>query len=448
MPRSPRLAMSSFDLDNRPVITGMGCVCPLGHTPAELLEALDQRRSGVIPLSPDQAGGLPIPAAGQVQQAITLPKRLRKSKKLMSREAQFAVTSSLAALHHAGLCPATDTGLGTLDPEFSPERVGVVCGADVIRLPMQDFQAAYAHSLIANDDGTQRFSMERFASHGIFQTFPLAFLKNLPNMLAAHVSIAADARGPNNTLQTRSAASLLAVTEAAGYLQRGAADWMIAGGSSHRLHPFDLVRTAMFEHMAQGDPPPFAPEDLSRPFDRERVGLVRGEGAAVVVLERRQSAIERGQPILGEIAGLGCSMSLAHEPAEAGLIRAIGQALQRAQLPASAIGHVVAEGSGTRPGDATEARAIHQVLPDVPVTTPSGWIGHLEAAAGGMQLVWALLSLQSGRVLPTRNLSAVADDCPIPVVREARSDRPPTCVVCNLTAQGQAVAAVIVGHRA
>lgn len=387
---------------------------------------------------------LPISAAGIVEDdGPPLPKRLRKSKKMMSREAQFAVVAGLESLHASGLCPKSGTDVGTLAEGIDPERVGAVCGADVIRLPMSDFQAAYAASLVERGDG-QAFSMTKFASEGIFKTFPLAFLKNLPNMLAAHMSIAADARGPNNTLQTRSAAALSAISEAADCIRRGLADAMVAGGSSHRLHPFDLVRASLFEEMASED---FPPEELCRPFDTRRCGLVRGEGAALVTLERRSAAESRGATILAEVTGIASTFTLASEAPHAGLARAIRQALATAGLEAKDVGQIVAEGRATHVGDALESAALAEVLPGIPVTTPSGWMGHLEAAAGSMQLVWALLGMREGRVLPSRNCEEIASDCPIPVARTFIEGRPKTAVVYNLTSEGQAVAIVLDGRN-
>ena len=147
-----------------------------------------------------------------------------------------------------------------------------------------------------------RFDFQLWGTKGMAASFPLGFLRVLPNMVASHVSIVQDARGPNNTIHEGEISSLLAVTEAASVIQRGMADVMLAGGASSQMHPLDFVR-----RMAMGNLSPRYddPASVVRPFDARRDGYVWSEGAAALVLERRGHAESRGAKILARLKGWG-----------------------------------------------------------------------------------------------------------------------------------------------
>ncbi len=272
------------------VITGVGVVSPIGIGREAFWNSLRQGRSGVRRLESFDASSLATGVVGDVSDFD--PKqfvRPRKSLKVMSRDGQFAVTASDLA--------STDANL--VEDAVDPDRLGVVFGADRIRNDLDEVADTYRACYV---DG--EFDLRKWGTDGLAGTFPLLMLKNLPNMLASHVSILRDARGPNNTLHLAGVSSLLSIAEAVSCIQRGVADVMFAGAAASRLHPIDWARAQMTRQLSLRDAPP---ETLSRPFDLERDGEVRGEGAGAFVLESRPFAEARGAKILARVVAWGSS---------------------------------------------------------------------------------------------------------------------------------------------
>jgi 3-oxoacyl-[acyl-carrier-protein] synthase II len=247
------------------------------------------------------------------------------------------------------------------------------------------------------------------------EIYPLWLLRNLPNMVACHIAIAHDARGPNNTIGHSDVSSLNAIIEGVRVIQRDAADVMIVGGVGARVNPTSQSYRGHGDLSHRNDEPARA----CRPFDAERDGLVNGEGAAAFILESRQHAEKRGAPILARILGY----SSAHEPQHpdqplAGLAarRALTESLTRAGLQPADISHVNAHGLSTINDDRYEAQAIHDVLCDVPITAPKSFFGHLGAGCGAVEMVAALTALQNGEIPFTLNYEHPDPACPVDVV--------------------------------
>ena len=409
------------------VITALGVISPLGIGPEATWSALESGSSGIGRISTLDTSQLPVHIAGEVRGFD--PKeyvRPRKSLKVMARDTQFGVAAADMACASAGLGGKVD-----------PDRFGVIFGADVIASEINDGLDSYRECMV---DG--QFRMQRWGV-GMQKAYPLLFLKILPNMIASHVAIAQDARGPNNTLHQGDVSSLLALSEAVRVIERGAADVMIAGGASSRMQPLDWIRGCLIEELSRFDG---EPAQASRPFDRHRQGQVRGEGAAALVLESRQHAQRRGATILARIAG----SSSAIEPPKGkplcgcGLSRAMQKALADAAWQPGDVGHVNAHGLSTQASDRLEATAIRQVLGSTPVTAPKSFFGNLGAASGAVELVVSLLALEHGQVPPTLNYSSPDDSCPVEVVRgQPLAGRPGTALVVNQTTFGQAAAVAI-----
>ena len=209
----------------------------------------------------------------------------RKGLKVMSRNAQLGIAASSLACRDAAIAA------GKLDPE----RFGVVLGADGICSPIQESETTYGVCLV---DG--RFDFQLWGTKGMDASFPLGFLRVLPNMVASHVSIAQDARGPNNTIHEGEISSLLAVIESASVIQRGMADVMLAGGASRQIHQLDFLRRLTMGNLS---PRYEEPASVVRPFDARRDGYVWSEGAAVLVLESRRHAESRKAKVLARVKG-------------------------------------------------------------------------------------------------------------------------------------------------
>jgi 3-oxoacyl-[acyl-carrier-protein] synthase II len=286
------------------------------------------------------------------------------------------------------------------------------------------------------------FHFELWGERAISDMFPLFMLKYLPNMVACHIAIAQDARGPNNTITLGDASSLLALIEAARVIQRGHAEVMIAGGSGTRLTLTPMIYRQDFGLSHRGEDP----QRASRPFDAARDGMVNGEGAGALVLESLDHARARGAPVLAELAGCGIAHSArCHSLTDGrGTQQAITRALLDAQLSATAVDHVNAHGLSTVEDDAMEAAAIRAVLGTTPVTAPKSFFGNLGAGSGAVELIASLLAWREGVVPVTLNYQVPDPRCPVWVIHgQPKPIQREAAVVLNHSHTGQAAAVVL-----
>jgi 3-oxoacyl-[acyl-carrier-protein] synthase II len=410
------------------VVTGYGVLSPLGIGTEPYWRALTEGRSGISAIDTFDTSGLPVHVAGQIKDFDPkLYVRPRKSLKVMARDTQLGVAAADLAWQHAGLAA------GGADPD----RVGVIFGADVISSEIEESIKGYRACVV---DGQFQFS--RFGTYALAECFPLLFLKMLPNMIASHVAIAQDARGPNNTIHQGNVSSLLAINEAVRTIQRGAAEIIIAGGASSRMHPYDWIRACITDELACGE---HEPTEVCRPFDAGRFGQVRGEGAAALILESRRHAQARGATILACVSGSASSIETPNcKPRSGGgLIRAVEHALREAHLTAAQIGHVNAHGASTQKADRIEASALRALFGDLPVTAPKSFFGNLCAASGAVEAIASLLALEHGQVPATLNYINPDPDCPVCIVREPLHRAQTAAVIVNQTEAGQAAAVVL-----
>jgi len=384
------------------VITGVGVVSPIGVGREAFWEALLSGHCGIGPVTQTNLSGMPPQLAGEVRNFD--PRAFvanRKSLKVMSRDAQLGIAASTLACRDAGI------GAGRIDPE----RFGVVLGADQICSPIQESETTYGACIT---DG--RFDFQLWGTKGLAASFPLGFLRVLPNMVASHVSIAQDARGPNNTIHEGEISSLLAVSEAASVIQRGMADVMLAGGASSQMHPLDFVRRIAMGNLS---PRHEDPASVVRPFDARRDGYVWSEGAAVLVLESRRHAESRGAEILARLKGWGAAFEAVNSHGRlsgSGLRRAVVGALGHAGIKQETLGHINAHGLSTVCDDALEAAVIHDLLPQTPVTALKGHFGNPAAAGAAMELAASILAIHNGCVPAVRNYEHADPACPIKVI--------------------------------
>ncbi len=411
------------------VITGAGIVSPIGIGRAAFWGSLAGRLSGIHRISAFDVAGTGFPFGAEIRDFD--PKdfvKPRKSLKVMSREIQFGVVAASLAMSDAGLAAdATDA-----------ERLGVVFGADMMHCELDEVANAYRR---CTTDG--RFDARLWGRCAMDEIYPLWMLKYLPNMPACHIAIAHDARGPNNSHSLGEASSLTAIGEAARIIERGAADVMIAGGASSRIHPIIWARSPLLPVSRREDDP----AKVLRPFDANRDGFIHGEGAGALILENRRHAEARGAKILARVAGFGGSF----EPGSNGkpvqgdaTRRAIRSALGSAGLTPRDIGHVNAHGLSTVADDRAEAAAIRDLLGDVPVTAPKSFFGNLGAGTGVIELAVSVLALDAGEVPVTLNYEQPDPACPVNVLyRQPLKGSSPAALVLNQSSMGQSVAMVI-----
>ena len=411
------------------VITGVGVVSPIGIGCGPFWESLAAGSSGIRIVDLFDSSSLKVRFGGQIPDFDPkLYVRPRKSLKVMSREIQLGFAAADLAI--------TDASLATGGVE--PDRFGVVFGNDMIYADLEDLEGTYRRS---RKDGA--FDFVRWSEAIQEELHPLWLLKHLPNMTASHIAIAHDARGPNNTIVLGDVSSLLAVAEAVSVIQRGWADVMLTGGTGCRLHPTALVARgdALLSHRT-GD---F--RRACRPFDRDRDGLVNGEGAAAIMLESREHAERRGARIRGRVLATAsrCEPRARRDGLDGSSLRqAIRAVLRTADLAPEQVGHVNAHGVSTVEMDRAEAAAIVAELGAVPVTAPKSLFGHLGAGGGAVELAASILGLEAGLVPPTLNYETPDPDCPVQVVHgEPLAGRPATAVAVNLCSTGQAAAVAI-----
>ncbi|MBN2474371.1 MAG: beta-ketoacyl-[acyl-carrier-protein] synthase family protein [Pirellulales bacterium] len=428
----------------RVVITGIGVVSPLGSTKESLWEALSGAQSGVTLLTAYPAGALPVrfaAEAGQFQGKIDdfgplekeRKKALRKGLKVMCRECQMGVAAAQLALADAGLVSG-----GT-----DPTRSGITFGADYMLTVPEEFTEGILECL----DEQQQFQFSRWATQGMPKMSPLWLLKYLPNMAASHLAIYNDLRGPNNSLTLREAASNAAVGEAFQTVLRGSADAMLAGATGTRLHPMKMVHAIQQEELATGNGDPAR---ASRPFDRDRTGMVLGEGAGALFLEELCQAQARGATIYGEVVGSAISSAVDRNlvanrrQAMANVLRAV---LRNAGASADEIGHLHAHGLSTRSGDIQEAQAMRELFGDraqpIPVVAAKANFGNLGAGSGMVELTASLLAMQHDRLFPLLNYETPDPECPVAAVADDQTSPGESFITFNVTPQGQASAVMV-----
>ncbi len=368
----------------RVVVTGMGAVTPFGVGVAPLAEALARGASavqGVPELA--QIGGLRSRVAALVPplEARQIPRKFRRSMTPMS---VYATLAAYEAVAQAALPEALVTD----------GRLGVSVGAT-----------------LGSTHTTQGFFEDYFTDRSLERMKATLFFQIMGHSSAANV---AQALGVSGRVVSPSAACTTgcqAVGLAFEAIAAGRQDRMLCGGADE-FHPlvtatFDVMNAAS---LAYND----RPAETPRPFDRERDGVVCGEGAGIVLLEAREEAGARGARVLAEVLGFAttCDPANIAHPAPEALEACMRQALADAGVEPREVDHVSAHATGTPQGDAAEAQAIARVFgPRIPVASLKGHLGHTMAASGAVELVGVLEAARRGFVAPTRNLVTPGEDC-------------------------------------
>jgi 3-oxoacyl-[acyl-carrier-protein] synthase II len=380
----------------RVVVTGLGSVNPLGIGVEAFWKAARDGVSGIGPITAFDASALPVRFAGEVADFDPedyLPKR---EARRMDRYDQFFYAAASEALADSGLSFAADS------PEAA--RAGVVVGSGI-------------GGVIAFQD-----AMDVLRQRGPDRMSPFAIPQIISNMAAGLVSIGFNLFGPNSATVTACAASANAIGDAAEMIRRGAADVMVAGGAEAAICEFAVAGFAQTKALStRNDDPATA----SRPFDAGRDGFVLSEGAAVLVLEERRAAIDRGAEIYGEFIGYGMSSDAYHitlpRPGGTGAARAMQAALDDAAVESSAIDYINAHGTSTPANDATETAAIKLVFGEeraaaIPISSTKSMTGHLLGGAGAAESIICLLAIRDGVVPPTINYHTPDPECDLDYV--------------------------------
>jgi 3-oxoacyl-[acyl-carrier-protein] synthase II len=402
----------------RVVVTGMGCVNPMGHDVETVWLGLREGRSGVGFTTIFDARNFPTQISAEVKgwdiATIGEDPEVWRSR---GRHSRFAAGAARQAVDASGI----------LDAGMDPVRLGVYLGSGEGN---QDFDS-FARMMTAALDG-DRLDVARFTKAGLELLDPVAELEQEPNMPVGHIASMFNAQGPNMNCLTACAASSQAIGEAAEMIRRGDADAMISGGTHSMIHPFGVtgfnLLTALSTHNDE-------PTKASRPFDRLRDGFVLGEGAAMIVLEELDHARRRGAPIVGELLGYGSTADAYRitdiHPEGRGAISCMRMAIQDAGIRPDQVDYVNAHGTSTTVNDKVETLACKAVFGEaaqrVPVSSTKSMMGHLIAAAGVTELIVCLLAIRDNILPPTINYEYPDPDCDLDYVPNVA--RPAKCDV-------------------
>ena len=384
----------------RVVISGLGVVAPNGIGARNFWTSCINGVSGIGPIRSFDASKHPVRVAGEVhdyEPGDYLPDKARKSLKMMGRAAKFGVGAAGLAIRDSGLTLASE----------NPERMGVVMGTGLVPMDLGEIAPLLARACQEGEFDATQLTGDRPTDSPLF---PLWLLKYLPNMAAAHISMAFNAQGPNNTVVTACVAGTQAVGEAFRLINRGEADIMLAGGADSRIDPLMLLAYTALGTLSRSDR---CPCEMSRPFDRLRDGFVISEGAAVLVLEEYERAKARNANIYAEVLGFGSSFDAYSvtkpDPEGKGGARAIMAALAEARVDHREVGYINAHGTSTKLNDAMETAAVKRVFGDrakgVQLSSIKSMIGHSIGAAGAIEAAALALSLKEQVYPPTINLT-------------------------------------------
>jgi 3-oxoacyl-[acyl-carrier-protein] synthase II len=374
----------------RVVVTGLGCVSPVGNTAQESWSRILAGQSGIDRITHFDASAFACHFAGEEknfnQDAYISPKEART----MDTFIHFGVAAGLQAVADAGL-PTGDA----LDEEAS-YRIGCLIGSGIGGLP-----------LIEN-------MRDELVARGPRRISPFFVPASIINMISGHVSMRCGFKGPNLAIATACSTGLHSIGEAGRIIEYGDADVMIAGGSEATVSPLGLGGFAAMRALSTRNDDP---QSASRPWDRDRDGFVLGEGAGVVVLEAYEHAKARGARIYAELIGYGRSADAGHmtAPNMDGPRRAMLSALANAKINADQVDYLNAHGTSTPLGDINETQAIKAAFgshaKSMVVSSTKSMTGHLLGGAGGIESVFTVLSLYDQKAPPTINLHNPDPEC-------------------------------------
>jgi len=392
----------------RVVITGLGCICPVGNNVKETWEALLAGKSGAGMITLFDASKHKTRFAAEVKgfdaAALFGPRDARK----MDRFTQFAIAATQEALEQASL---------KID-ESNRDRVGVLIGTGIGGIGIMMDQAD-----VMRERGPERIS-------------PFLIPMMISDSAAGMLAIRLGARGPNMSIATACASGNNAIGEAAEMIRRGAADAMIAGGSEAAIVPLAMAGMNVMTALSTRNEDP---QTASRPFDRERDGFLMGEGAGVLILESLEYAQARGANILAEVSGYGTTDDAHHisAPAENGAGAAISMklALEDAALDIMDIGYINAHGTSTPLNDKSETAAIKTVFGEqayqIPVSSTKSMTGHLLGASGAVEAAFVIMAIRKGILPPTINYHTPDPECDLDYVPNEPRKASPKNVMSN-----------------
>ncbi len=376
----------------RVVVTGMGAITPIGNSVEEFWKSIKENKIGIDNITKFDTTDYQVKLAAEVKDFVARDRMEFKVAKRMSAFSQYAVCATKEAVGQSGL---------DLEKE-DPYRVGVSIGSGIGG--MKDMEE----------------EEKRLLEKGPDRVKPLLVPMMITNMAAGNVAIAFGAKGKCINVVTACATGTHSIGEAYRSIQCGEADVMIAGGTESSITPLGVAGFTSLTALTKSTDRTRA----SIPFDKDRSGFVMGEGAGIVVLEELEHAKQRGADILAEIAGYGATCDAYHitSPAEdgSGAAKAMEFAMNEAGVTGKSIDYINAHGTGTHHNDLFETRAIKLALKeaaaDVKINSTKSMIGHLLGAAGGVEFITCVKSINDSYIHPTVGLREPGEECDLDYV--------------------------------
>jgi 3-oxoacyl-[acyl-carrier-protein] synthase II len=374
--------------NRRVVVTGLGCISPIGNTVAEAWESALAGKSGIANITRFDATPFSTRFAGEVKNFVVEDYLPGKEGRHMDTFIHFGMAAGIQALQDSGIEVS----------EQNADRIGVMVGSGIGGLPMIEA------------------TKEEYDSRGPRRISPFFVPASIINMISGDLSIKFGLRGPNMAIVTACTTGLHCIGAAARLIEYGDADVMIAGGAESTVSPLGLGGFASARALsARNDDPATA----SRPWDRDRDGFVLGEGAGVMVLEEYEHAKARGAKIYAEVVGFGMSADANHitAPLEdgSGASRCMVSAMHYAGINPDQVHYVNAHGTSTPVGDVAEVKGIKRTFGDhagkLVVNSTKSMTGHLLGGAGGLESVFTVLAIHNQVSPPTINIFNQDPEC-------------------------------------
>lgn len=421
----------------RVVVTGMGCINPLGNDVEAMWKGVKEARSGVGYTTIFDASKFPTKISAEIKNwDITKAGEDAETWKYRARHTKFACGAAKQAVAQSGI----------LDAKLDPTRIGVYLGCGEGAQDFTSFTQMMTAAL--TPDG---LDLAAFAKKGLEILNPAAEIEQEPNMPAGYVAGMFDLQGPNANCLTACAASSQAIGEATEIIRRGDADAMLSGGAHSMIHPFGVTGFNLLTALSTSND---EPTKASRPFDRLRDGFVLGEGGAMIVLEEFEHAKRRGATILAEVLGYGTTADAYRitdiHPEGRGAIACMKMAIADANLSPADIQYVNAHGTSTAVNDRVETVACKQVFGErayqTPVSSTKSMMGHLIAAAGVTEAIVCMLAIRDNVLPPTINYENPDPDLDLDYVANAARPAPLNYALSNSFGFGGQNISLVVGR--
>ncbi len=395
-------------MSRRVVVTGMGCISPVGNNVKETWESILAGKSGAGMITHFDASKHKTRFAAEVKGFDPVVLFGQREARKMDRFTQFAMAVAMQALEQSGL---------KID-ESNRDSVGVMIGTGIGGI------------------GSLLEQVEVMRERGPDRVSPFLVPMMISDSAAGMLAIRFGARGPNMALATACASGNNAIGEALEIIRRGAADAMMAGGSEAALVPVAMAGMNVMTALSTRNDDP---QTASRPFDKDRDGFLMGEGAGMLILESLEHAQARGANILCELTGYGTTDDAHHisAPAENGAGAAIAMklALENADLDLGDIGYINAHGTSTPLNDKSETAAIKTVFGEqaynIPISSTKSMTGHLLGASGALEAVFCILAIREEILPATINYHTPDPECDLDYVPNQPRKASPKHVMSN-----------------